>query len=130
MDRDSEYASRMAVSTQHGGCHCGAVRYRVDIDPEAQAISCNCSMCGRSGTLLQFVPESAFKLEQGESSLTDYQFNKHAIHHVFCKTCGIKPFARGTGPQGPTVAINVRTLDNVDPFTVAGKAMQYDGKSK
>lgn len=130
MDRDSEYASRMAVSTQHGGCHCGAVRYQVDIDPEAQAISCNCSMCRRSGTLLQFVPEHAFKLEQGESNLTDYQFNEHVIHHVFCKTCGIKPFARGTGPQGPMVAINVRTLDEVDPFTVAGKAMQYDGKSK
>ena len=119
----------MAVSTQPGGCHCGAVRYQVEIDAEAAPITCNCSMCGRSGTLLQFVPESAFKLEKGESNLTDYQFNKHVIHHVFCKTCGIKPFARGSGPQGPMVAINVRTLDGADVFALAGKAQPYDGKN-
>ena len=120
----------MAVSTHKGGCHCGAVRYQVEIDADAEALSCNCSMCGRSGTLLQFVPEASFKLEQGEAQLTDYLFNKHAIHHTFCKTCGIKPFARGTGPHGPMVAINVRTLDDVDPFAAAGKAQQFDGKSR
>jgi hypothetical protein len=120
----------MSVSTQHGGCHCGAVRYQVQIDPEAQAIACNCSMCGRSGTLLQFVPESAFVLEKGADNLTDYQFNKHAIHHTFCKVCGIKAFARGAGPQGPMVAVNVRTLDNIDPFAAQTAAKQFDGKSR
>jgi hypothetical protein len=120
----------MAVSTQQGGCHCGAVRYQVEIDPEGQAISCNCSMCGRAGTLLQFVPESAFKLEQGEGNLTDYQFNKHYIHHLFCKTCGIKPFARGTGQNGPMVAINMRTLDDLDTFAAQASAKQFDGKSR
>ena len=120
----------MAVSTQHGGCHCGAVRYEVQIDPEAEPISCNCSMCGRAGSLLVFVPTDAFKLEQGESNLTDYQFNKQIIHHVFCKTCGIKPFARGAGPKGPMVAINVRTLDDLDTFKAAGRAKQFDGKSR
>lgn len=119
----------MAVSTHQGGCHCGAVRYQVEIDPDAQAITCNCSMCSRSGTLLQFVPESAFELLQGEDHLTDYQFNKKVIHHVFCKTCGIKPFARGSGPQGPMIAVNVRTLDNVDVFAIASKAQTFDGKS-
>jgi hypothetical protein len=117
----------MAVSNHQGGCHCGAVRYSVEIDAEAQAIACNCSMCGRSGTFLQFVPEDKFTLEKGEDNLTDYQFNKHVIHHVFCKTCGIKSFARGQGPKGPTVAINVRCLDGVDPFTV--KTQHFDGKS-
>ncbi len=117
----------MAVSIQHGGCHCGAVRYQVELDPEAQAISCNCSMCGRAGTLLQFVPADKFVLEQGEANLTDYLFNKHAIHHLFCNTCGIKPFARGSGANGPTVAINVRTLDGIDSFAI--KTMPYDGKS-
>jgi hypothetical protein len=120
----------MAVSTHHGGCHCGAVRYQVDLDLEADAITCNCSMCGRAGTLLQFVPDAAFKLEQGESNLTDYQFNKHYIHHVFCKTCGIKPFARGTGPKGPMVAINIRTLDDIDVFAAAARAKPFDGKSR
>ena len=120
----------MAVSTVHGGCHCGAVRYQVDLDPDAQALTCNCSMCGRNGALLQFVPADAFKLEQGESNLTDYQFNKHVIHHLFCKTCGIRTFARGVGPKGPTVAINMRTIDDLDTFKVAANAKQFDGKSR
>jgi hypothetical protein len=120
----------MAVSTHKGGCHCGAVRYHVEIDLDAPALSCNCSMCGRTGTLLQFVPEASFTLEQGEGNLTDYQFNRHVIHHVFCKTCGIKAFARGSGPKGPTVAVNIRTLDDIDTFAALAKATQFDGKSR
>ena len=116
----------MAETPHVGSCHCGAVRYRVNLDLEQPSITCNCSMCGRSGTLLQFVPPDKFELEQGDDNLTDYQFNKKAIHHVFCKTCGIKPFARGQGPQGPMVAINVRCLEGVDVFNVP--THQYQGK--
>lgn len=116
----------MAVSSHRGSCHCGAVRYTVELDTTASAITCNCSMCGRAGTLLQFVPPDKFTLEQGEANLTDYQFAKHVIHHLFCKTCGIKPFARGQGPHGPMIAINVRTLEDVDPFAVP--TTQYNGK--
>src|SRR4029078_105870 len=99
-----------------GGCHCGKVRYQVEADLSGPVISCNCSMCGRTGTLLTFVPAKQFTLLSGEDALTDYQFNKHVIHHLFCKTCGIKSFARGTGRDGqPTVAINVRCLARFDP---------------
>ena len=74
------------------------------------------------------MPTDKFTLEQGESNLTDYLFNKHAIHHLFCKTCGTKSFARGEGPKGPTVAINVRCLDG---FELANtKIHDYDGKRR
>lgn len=116
----------MTTATHHGSCHCGAVRYRVELDLAAPSISCNCSMCGRSGTLLQFVSPDKFTLERGEDQLTDYQFNKKVIHHLFCKTCGIKPFARGIGAHGPAVAINVRTLDGVDAFAIPSH--QHPGK--
>jgi hypothetical protein len=59
-----------------GGCQCGKVRYEVQLDLGAPVISCNCSMCGRAGTLLTFVPARQFKLLSGEDALTDYQFNK------------------------------------------------------
>ena len=116
----------MAETTHHGSCHCGAVKYKVELDRDQPAIQCNCSMCSRSGTLLQFVPEAKFKLEQGEDSLTDYLFNKHVIHHTFCKTCGMKPFARGEGPKGPTVAINVRCLEGFE--LASTKLHDYDGR--
>src|SRR5262245_54203900 len=105
----------MTTQTYAGSCHCGAVKYRATLDLEQPVIACNCSMCGRSGTLLSFIPATEFTLESGEDALTDYQFNKHVIHHNFCKACGIKAFARGKRPDGtPTVAINVRCLDGVE----------------
>ena len=117
------------MDTKHsGGCHCGAVRYHVNVDLSKPAISCNCSICGRSGTLLSFVPAAEFTLEKGEEQLSDYQFNNHIIHHLFCKTCGIKSFARGTGRDGkPVIAINVRCLDNVD--LAKQVTTEFDGKA-
>ena len=117
------------TKTYQGGCKCGAVRYEVALDLSKPVISCNCSMCGRAGTLLTFVPADQFKLLSGEDSLTDFQFNKHVIHHLFCKVCGIKSFARGKGRDGsPTVSINTRCLDDVDISKL--NITQFDGKSR
>ena len=119
----------MAETTYAGSCHCGRVRYEVTSDlAKGPVVSCNCSMCGRKGTLLTFVGADQFKLLQGEDALTDYQFNKHVIHHLFCKTCGIKSFSRGMGKDGPTVAINVRCLDGFEPSQFQIK--EIDGRCR
>lgn len=100
--------------TYSGGCQCGNVRYEVQLDL-AGVMACNCSRCGRLGSLLAFAPAESFTLLKGEDALTEYTFNKHAIHHLFCKTCGIQSFARGAAPDGRKMAaINVRCLDDVD----------------
>lgn len=117
------------TKTHHGSCHCGAVRYTVELDLDQPAITCNCSMCGRTGTMLMFVPRAQFTLDQGEGNLSDYQFNHKVIHHVFCKTCGVKPFAYGKNREGAdTVAINIRALDDVDVF--AQPTHHHDGRSR
>ena len=115
------------TKTYTGGCHCGAVRYEVTTDLK-QVISCNCSICAKRGALLTFVPEGQFKLLAGEGTLKDYQFNNKVIHHLFCPTCGIESFAKGTRPDGARMAaINVRCLDGVDISAL--KPMPFDGKS-
>jgi hypothetical protein len=97
-----------------GGCHCGKVRYEVEMDLKG-TMACNCSICQKRGSLLSFVPEENFKLLSGEKDLKDYQFNKKIIHHYFCTTCGILSFGAGKGPDGkPMRAINIRCLDNID----------------
>ena len=114
--------------TFEGGCHCGAVRYRVvGLDLES-TITCNCSRCSKVGSILTFTPADSFALLSGEDHLTDYQFNKKVIHHLFCDTCGIQSFSRGVGPDGaPTIAINVRCLDGVDIDSLTPEP--FDGKS-
>lgn len=105
----------MSAQQYQGSCQCGAVAYEVKADLE-NTVSCNCSRCGRLGSILAFAPAADFTLRSGEDSLTEYMFNKHVIHHLFCKVCGIQPFSRAAMPDGtPTVAINVRCLEGVDP---------------
>ncbi|HEY5959018.1 MAG TPA: GFA family protein [Polyangiaceae bacterium] len=116
------------MSRYQGGCHCGAVRFEAELELD-RLTSCNCSICGRSGTILAFVPASDFKQSSGEDSLTDYQFGKHSIHHAFCRHCGIKSFARGKNRDGSDmVAVNVRCLDGIDVHTLT-VANQFDGRS-
>ena len=93
-----------------GSCHCGKVAIEVEGEITA-AVSCNCSICSKRGSLLWFVPREQMKVT-GEPELTTYTFNKHVIKHRFCKHCGILPFGEGTDPKGvATAAINIRCLE-------------------
>jgi hypothetical protein len=92
-----------------------------------QAIECNCSHCSRKGFLLWFVPRDSFAITSGEDNLTTYTFNKHAIQHQFCSTCGCQAFGLGSMPDGTKMAaINVRCVDGIDLATV--KRVPVNGK--
>lgn len=82
------------------------------------------------GLLLAFAPGTNFTLTtNNDSDLTEYRFNSMKIRHLFCPTCGVQSFGRGTSPDGTdTVAINVRCLDGVDISSLA--RIPFDGKSK
>jgi hypothetical protein len=125
---DEESGRKSEIKTHSGGCHCGKVRYEMTADV-AKVVSCNCSICKKSGSLLTFIPATQFELKSGEQDLIDYQFNKHAIHHMVCPDCGIKSFARATGPDGaPSVAVNVRCLDDIDLKALT--IIEFDGRSR
>jgi len=74
-----------------GGCHCGAVRFRVAVDKH-EAADCNCSICHKKGFLHLIVPPEHFTLLSGEDVLTTYTFNTGIAKHTFCRICGIHPF--------------------------------------
>lgn len=109
-----------------GGCHCGKVRFAVTCDT-TKAAACNCSICSKTGWLMAFVPASDFELLSGEDELTDYQFNKKEVHHLFCKTCGVRSFAWGNSKNGKMYSVNLRCLDDVD--ATKAEVTWYDGKS-
>ena len=115
------------MRTMEGGCHCGRVRFRVTADLD-RVTECNCSMCGKKGSLLTFAPAEQFTLVSGEGEMTSYKFNKKVIDHLFCSTCGVTSFARGTKDGKAMVAINARCLDGVDPKAL--EVMHVDGASR
>lgn len=111
-----------------GGCHCGKVRFNVEVDL-SNPITCNCSYCSKRGSILAFAPEANFTLESGGDALTEYRFNTKTIAHLFCATCGMESFARGAQPDGTRmVAVNVRCLEGVDADALEPR--QVDGRSR
>jgi len=115
------------MTTHTGSCHCGQVAFEVEGEIDG-ALSCNCSICQRKGSLLWFVPRAQLKLRSGEDALATYTFNKHVIRHRFCPACGIHPFGEGTDPQGNAMAaINIRCIEGIDLDAVP--VHHYDGRS-
>lgn len=121
--------SRMSELTKYtGSCHCGRVRFEASADLTGELVTCNCSICSRTGAIMAFIPGAQFELVAGDDALTDYQFNKKQIHHLFCSTCGVRPFARGATPDGgEMVALNVRCIEGLDLRAL--RTTSYDGRS-
>jgi hypothetical protein len=115
------------MATHQGSCHCGKVTFEVEGEIDS-ALSCNCSMCQRKGSLLWFVPRAQLRLSSGEDALATYTFNKHVIRHNFCSACGIHPFGEATDPKGNAMAaINLRCIEGIDLAAVP--VHHYDGRS-
>jgi hypothetical protein len=112
--------------TYQGSCHCGAVRFEADIDLAQGTIRCNCSICFKSRAWMAGVPADALRLLSGEQSLREYQFAKRAVHHLFCATCGVRPFSWGSDGNGNKVyAVRVTCLDDMDPQALIDAPIQY-----
>lgn len=106
----------MAEQTEQlltGGCHCGAVRFEVMIEEKPQLLSCNCSMCKKTGFIHLIVGRDQFRLLKGEDMLENYRFNTGTASHLFCKNCGVKSFyIPRSHPDG--FSIHAGCLDDFD----------------
>jgi hypothetical protein len=110
-----------------GSCHCGRVAFEVEGTIES-AMACNCSICGRKGSLLWFVPRDKLRLLSPDENASTYTFNKHVIKHRFCPHCGIHPYGEGTDPKGGRMAaVNIRCLEGIDLAAIP--VTEFDGRS-
>lgn len=119
--------SELSNMNYKGSCHCGRISFRVEGELE-KAMECNCSHCSRKGYLLWFVPRANLALDDPDVELGTYTFNKHAIKHHFCPTCGCAPFGFGKDRSGQdTAAINVRCLEDLELADL--ERVPVDGRS-
>jgi len=113
----------VGVTTFEGGCHCGAVRFRV-VARELRCLDCNCSICRMKGLLHLIVRPEDFTLLQGAEALAEYRFGTERAAHRHCRTCGCAPFY--TPRSHPDqVDVNVRCLDGDAPTRF--EVVPFDG---
>lgn len=102
-----------------GACHCGAVRFEVEIDMRSGLfVLCNCSLCTRKNRGVAVVALSAFQLIRGEADLCAYRWNTKREDHFFCTKCGIHTHHTLADPPA-RIGVNlacVRGLSNDEDF--------------
>ncbi|HEV7278351.1 MAG TPA: GFA family protein [Devosiaceae bacterium] len=101
-----------------GSCHCGAIAFAAEIDPERVRI-CHCTDCQKlSGTAFRVVapcPEDQFQLLRGapKSYIKTAESGERRMQ-TFCGDCGSPVYATSVGSGGRTFGIRVGTLDQRD----------------
>lgn len=93
-----------------GSCHCGAVTWRFDAEPEG-ATSCNCTVCRRHGSLWIYGYQGVDVSATGPTS--NYIRGKGYLAFHFCATCGCVAYWLGIPePDGRRrMAVNIRLAD-------------------
>jgi len=118
----------MAVQTFHGSCHCGQVRYEVDLDAaQLRGGKCNCSICRKTRNWSSSVKPEAFRLLSDPAALTDYQFGTLSVHWPFCSRCGVRSYGYGDIPEvgGAFYSVQLACLDDIDDALLAGAQAVY-----
>jgi len=137
--------------TMTGGCHCGAVRYKVlhpALGPQetcqVPVTSCNCSICEKNGYFSIYPKKEKIEWLSGWDEMKNYQFRNKDRDHKFCGTCGSSIGIDFQGKASDTMALNVsflrvhrnvslirlqvRMIDDIDLDSLYIK--KWDGKSK
>ena len=117
----------VTVRTMTGGCHCGAVRYRVEVPDPLRASRCNCTICAMKGAAMVYVPLAALEVTHGADSAACYRFNTMTAQHHFCPRCGIHLFHQ-TRSDPDKYAVNAATLDGVRVYEDFADMPVFDGQ--
>jgi hypothetical protein len=117
----------MATQTYTGSCHCGNVRFEADIDLDAGAGKCNCSICRKTRNWSASLKPEAFRLLAGADEVVDYQFGTNSVHWPFCRTCGVRAYGHGDIPEagGKFCSVRLDCLDDVPAEALAAMPVRY-----
>jgi hypothetical protein len=110
-----------------GSCHCGAVRFTINLDASA-GTQCNCSICQKIGTTNAMAKPADLKVLAGEDQLGAYEWGYKVGKRYFCRNCGVQCFGKGHLAEmgGDYVSVPLNVLDDVDLAEVT--VTHWDGR--
>lgn len=110
------------LQTYRGSCHCGRLRFEVDLELDHVRV-CDCSICRRRGALLHRVDDDHFRAVTPLEDASLYQWHTDTAKDYFCPVCGILPYRRPrTAPD--QWSVNVRCLEGVDLDAIPVKRVE------
>lgn len=100
------------MTTLHGTCLCGGVRFEVDTTPEGIRF-CHCESCkklsGGGSTANVRAPSGAIRIVEGEDRVQTYQPPEGSAK-TFCRVCGSNLFGGGW-PESEIASVRLSALD-------------------
>lgn len=119
----------------HGSCHCQKVKFQVKLNISQGIRKCNCTFCYKTKYQKTFAAFDDLKITDGAGNLADYRgidstWPPDAIHHYFCKICGVQPFSKGYLDMEPFngwfYAVNIATLDDMTAEEIISAPVIYE----
>lgn len=113
------------VPSLEGSCHCGAVRLVLPALPD-EALSCNCSLCRRSGGIWSFYALGTVTVQGHPEHTEDYVWGDRTLRTVRCRNCGVVTHWEPLDPTpGARHGVNLR---NFEPALVEALVIRrFDG---
>ena len=97
-----------------GGCHCGSITYRAEIDPDEVAL-CHCTDCqtlsGSAFRTIVYAEEDTFQLLSGEPRIYVRMAESGARRaQAFCAECGTPLYSTAADGGAKSVCLRVGTV--------------------
>jgi hypothetical protein len=114
---------------QHaGGCHCGAIRVRLESERPASELPirvCRCGFCSKHRPRFTSDPAGHVTIElASEAAVSRYRFGLRLADFLICRSCGV--FVAAYEPDGRAV-LNLDVLDDARDFSAPATAFaDYD----
>lgn len=123
------------LKSYYGSCHCQQVKFNVKLDLSQGIRKCNCTYCYKTKYQKVFAKHADLEFVSGEDQCSDYRapdstWPPEAIHHYFCRGCGIQVFSKGYLEMEPFngwfYAVNIASLDNCDAQEIINAPVIYE----
>ena len=116
-----------------GGCHCGNIRYRLDLpvsDDSVPARACGCSFCRPRRATYTSHPAASLQAEiVDQDHLSRYQFATETAEFLLCARCGVLVFAISEINDHIYAVVNVFSFDDAEETTFEISTTDFDGET-
>jgi len=119
--------------TYAGGCHCGAVRYRLDWPEGGGALParrCGCSYCKRFDGTWTSLPEARLDIHTFGNPTGRYRFATGTADFLFCARCGVTVAALDANGGELKAVVNIHTLDDAATIEFDRSDSDFEGETR